>query len=1002
MGWSARWFLALALLCQSSQVFAQIYNTGVNASNQVSGAPNSTELHWSLQSFPDPNPANPPLGPSHTVIENPLAGSVTSTTAQWIAPPASNGDANTFLPLGTYLYQTKFRLPKYVDPPSVVLTGSFAAGGAGSLNPFTLDHTNASFAAGNNILTATVQNTSGHADAIVDQIHLTYNVTDPFITNLDDVYGFDFPLSFGSAFGSPLLSSGIGEPFDFTVTAGNNPTSFSAAGLPPNLVINSATGEITGTPVFAGFFSGLVTTQNQFAPDTGYLPLLIPSWSASSATIIPGAFGNGIYVSVNGNNSSTSLDAFNWTQHTVDGSASPGLDCVTFGKGLFVAGGSSGKIYTSPDGINWTNQTGSSSVPNFLAIAFGNNTFVATNFSGIYSSSDLVTWTIFASGRFTGVAYGNGIFLAVGRDGAQSSIDGTSWSPISTPLLDGIVFGANSFVALKQSRAGGVHDGYVVYSNDASTWRSTETGNGSPGTLGFGNNTFFENNKFVANSMRTHSSAFPTPSTIDFTSPKYTLLENAGSVAITLTRSGDLGSPATISCSTEIPVADSVFARPVLEAFYSAHLASEGTDYQRTSQTLVFQPGETTKTVSIPILNNSSSADGRRDFEVLLTGASEGVAMGSRACVTILDDDKSLQIVGEDDLQNTFNADHTVDFSANLTVANSAPSSTGSVRVKLVAKAGYTFFPPGFDPLPPLPQDLVLGTFNLPTSLSGASNATVAVAGTVPAPQNIGGGYVYWWVYAQLEEQAGSSWFATSGEWPFLYSSISVLSNKVGGGDACFTCIYNGGGRSSIAPCDCSDTGGATNPGDGGSLPLLPPPPKLSALAVNGPTQVNKSSGTQYNAAGTLSDGTPVSPSTVTWSASMFSISSTGVFTAGSVKTDTPVTLTASTTIAGITQSGSLTVTVRKNKIKVPKPTVATPTITPNGGTFSQSVQVTLADATPGATIRFTTDGSTPTKKSPVYSAPFTLASNATVHALALKTGATNSGLASASFTITP
>lgn len=79
---------------------------------------------------------------------------------------------------------------------------------------------------------------------------------------------------------------------------------------------------------------------------------------------------------------------------------------------------------------------------------------------------------------------------------------------------------------------------------------------------------------------------------------------------------------------------------------------------------------------------------------------------------------------------------------------------------------------------------------------------------------------------------------------------------------------------------------------------------------------------------------------------------------------------------------------------------VATPTISPNGGTFTNSVSVTLATATAGATIRYTTNGSTPTTASATYASPFTLLSNATVKAFASKSGMTDSSVASATYTI--
>ncbi len=169
--------------------------------------------------------------------------------------------------------------------------------------------------------------------------------------------------------------------------------------------------------------------------------------------------------------------------------------------------------------------------------------------------------------------------------------------------------------------------------------------------------------------------------------------------------------------------------------------------------------------------------------------------------------------------------------------------------------------------------------------------------------------------------------------------------------------------------------------------------PVLTTLIVSPATAtVPQGTSQTFTVAGRDQFGNTVSPlPAITWtSGSGGSITSAGVFTA-------------------INASGTVVVKAAANGVNgtaiatlaAPPAQVATPSISPTGGSFTGPVWVQLAVATPGAEIRYTVDGSTPSAGSTLYTGPFQRTGTTTVRAIGRKTGMSDSAVASSTITIT-
>ena len=174
--------------------------------------------------------------------------------------------------------------------------------------------------------------------------------------------------------------------------------------------------------------------------------------------------------------------------------------CAFYGNSLYLAGDSSGTMWSSTDGLTWTNR-GTPNSAQVRAIAYGASTFVAVGWNGATAggqatSTDGITWTNRAtSSYYTDIVFGNGCFVAVANNNAYPfrSTDGITFNTQTNPTSsvmrsvahNGLSGGSSMFVAVGAS-------GTIISSPDGITW--TQRTNPASGTqlqtVSYGNGLF--------------------------------------------------------------------------------------------------------------------------------------------------------------------------------------------------------------------------------------------------------------------------------------------------------------------------------------------------------------------------------------------------------------------------------------------------------------------------------------------------------------------------------
>ncbi|HVU32230.1 MAG TPA: chitobiase/beta-hexosaminidase C-terminal domain-containing protein [Opitutaceae bacterium] len=116
-----------------------------------------------------------------------------------------------------------------------------------------------------------------------------------------------------------------------------------------------------------------------------------------------------------------------------------------------------------------------------------------------------------------------------------------------------------------------------------------------------------------------------------------------------------------------------------------------------------------------------------------------------------------------------------------------------------------------------------------------------------------------------------------------------------------------------------------------------------------------------------------------------------------------PIAVSGTTTLRAIAYGGGYADSdIGSATYTLDLPPTAAPEFTPAAGTYDAAQTITLSSATPGATIRYTTDGSAPTETNgTVYAGPFPVTSSRTAQAIAYASGMNDSPVTSAAYVIT-
>ena len=119
---------------------------------------------------------------------------------------------------------------------------------------------------------------------VTDKTYSTGNPGMGFNEGTNGDYGFTSFTATDALITSPLsATAAAGSAFNYQITANNSPTSYNATGLPSGLLVNKASGAITGTPTKAGTSTVTLNAINSGGAATASLTIKVSAAAGVSA-----------------------------------------------------------------------------------------------------------------------------------------------------------------------------------------------------------------------------------------------------------------------------------------------------------------------------------------------------------------------------------------------------------------------------------------------------------------------------------------------------------------------------------------------------------------------------------------------------------------------------------------------------------------------------------------------------------------------------------------------